>query len=102
MTGPVPLSRALDDYIAELVAAAPPLTTKQADLIVSLLAAPPHTPAPRGASPITSARAAAHGFSTGTRPHPDTDEPPEGHADGDAGPCGGRGSVRSLGGRRDG
>ncbi|MEJ2860561.1 hypothetical protein [Actinomycetospora flava] len=67
--GPVRLADALEDAVAELVAAWPPLTPARRDRIAALLRPQPHTPAPGPSSPVASAGTASRGLSAGARPH---------------------------------
>ena len=87
MTGddPRPIREAYADVIAELVAAAPPLSTAQLERIRALLRPAPQTPA-SSPPPVASARSASHGLSAGATldPHRDhtapatPDRPPRG------------------------
>ncbi|MFC5140306.1 hypothetical protein ACFPK1_18850 [Actinomycetospora rhizophila] len=65
---PRPIGETYAELIAELVAAAPPLTAEQRDRLAVLLRRDPHTPtASRSPIPVTSAGTASRRLSAGAR-----------------------------------
>jgi len=70
------LDEALAEYVAALVAAAPPLTPEQRDRLAVLLRPAPRTPGPRAPRPVASACSASLRFSAGASPHPTRTPPP--------------------------